>query len=100
MECSHCHTAIPADSAYCQACGQGVLTPPVAPPVTLPRSVRGGAASGQVFSILLWLGVMLACGIAAVDFVRAAGAPQQAAAIGVAAIPYVFARAWDGMRRA
>jgi len=62
----------------------------------------GGSLSGlgQGVSVLLWTMVMLACLVAAAAFSGAQSAPQEAAAIGIAVIPYVFARAWDGMRNA
>lgn len=110
MKCTTCGAIEYSDTAAtCANCGAELRRPvtlsagPSAPAsvvYTAPRPAEGMAKLAEVISVVLWVGVLGATLLSGAAFMSAGSAPQEAAALGIAVIPYVFARAWDGLRAA
>lgn len=87
MRCPNCGTIEKSDtSTECSVCHAAL--PPFSPPTAhAAASVQAGGGLAQGISVLLWIGTILAALLAAVAYVSSNGAPQQAAAAGLAVIP-------------
>ena len=92
MHCSGCGNPVDSGSSFCPSCGKSTA---------VSQSGGNAATKGKTLRSVLWWATAVGAGLGALTLVigvaSADGAPQEASAaaisVGLAVIPYCFARA-------